>query len=1208
MRTERQPAGTGFSAFRRVPITAAVALALSQGAMAATFTVTNNAAFGAGSLAQAISDANNACSTLGDKSPLIQFAGPFVISQSTALPQFFCTSPGAYTPAIDGITSGSVANSDSTGWNATLAVALDGSSNLYGGGCTIEHIDFGGYGGYLTVNGLEIRNFNYGGSEAALCGRVKVSGSALRNNAYGIRADSGSVIGGGAPQERNLIAGGGNAGIEFDGAVTITNNLIGVDFDGTTAYQSAAQYAIAWCGCNTPSGTISNNTISASYIGVYFWSDDALTISGNRIGMDPTGATYLGGGSYGILFDESRATISGNLFGAFSIAIDSGYSSTVLISNNRIGTTGDGSATTNSVSTGINMYSNYGSRIEGNLISGASNNAIYLRGSSDTVVYGNLIGTDASGTSQIANGTGIYIGLSAANNTIEGNVISGNFGAIYASDASFTTFRGNNIGVGSSGAPLPNLYSVLAECGTDLAFINNIISSNVYGGLDLRAIQNSVIQGNTINGNGGHGITLSYTTCGLSEALKASRAKGIVFGIENESSDNQLIANSITSNNGKGIFIEGGSGNDMVQNVIRSNAIDGIRIDARYDGYGAVIAPAIGNLMSQNLVYANDAKNVNLAFDGGPLPNDPGDADTNRPNNGQNYPVLTSATFNPDTNSTTINFDFDSKAGQYNIEFFANPSPGAPAAETFLGGTSPTVATDGVVVSGSFVKSGSWTNISAMATRIGPETPVVADSSELSPQVSATTLPVPGVSVSPSSINFGDVVVGRSSGNSVVTVTSQGTAPYVVNALREDSCTGPAICTSGSFACSTTCTDGSAWSPTTSCTITASFAPSALGAQTKTLALCDNTVGSPRTITFSGNGVPPPSVDIAWSPSSWSFGEVLVGAQGPSKSFTLTNAGATVVYLGAASVTNPDFVVTGNNCGATLAAGASCATDLAFSPSTRGGVNAALEIVGSNVPPTSPDALRRKVTTASTSTATALLQASGVQFGELRLPTSLSFGTFVLRGDAGRQNVELRNTGNGPIAISNITVSGPFTMTHDCGTSLAPGASCTILLSFNPATLGNANGTLNVVTDAAGGSRAIALTASVIADARPVVRITPTVIGFGNRQIGTESNPQGITITNEGAEIANLQPIVVVQPEGEGKTEFVVTSTCGATLAPQASCFANVVFRALGFGERRGELQVPSNAPDSPQKASLVGTGCRPYAAGVNRSGRDPCQ
>jgi len=659
--------------------------------------------------------------------------------------------------------------------------------------------------------------------------------------------------------------------------------------------------------------------------------------------------------------------------------------------------------------------------------------------------------------------------------------------------------------------------------------------------------------------------------------------------------------------------IEGGSGNSMSQNVIHSNTVDGIRIDVRYDSYGAAIpGTGIGNSMVQNVVYNNGAKNINLGFDGGFRPNDNLDPDGG-PNNGQNYPDLNpSATFYDSiANATTIGFALDTKAGDYLVEFFSNPMPGQPAGTTYLGNTIVSLAADGTVL-GSFTLGGMHDNTSATATRVGPEKPAVMDTSEFSPLNPTFTLPVPGVSVSPSSLNFGDVVVGRSSGNSTITVTSQGTADYVVSALREDSCTGPAICTTGAFACSTTCTDGSRWAPNSSCTITASFTPSALGSQTKNLALCDNVVGSPRMITFTGNGVPPSAVDISWSPSSWAFGEVLVGAQSASKSFTLTNAGGTVVYLGAATVTNPDFVITGSSCGATLNAGAACSTDVAFSPSARGGVNAALQIVGSNVPPGSPAAIRSKVTTATTSTASALLQGSGAQFGELRLPTSLAFGTFILHGDAGRQNVELLNTGNGPIAISNITVSGPFTMTNDCGTSLATGAVCTIALSFNPATLGTANGTLNVVTDAAGGARAIALSASVIADSRPVIRIAPNVLGFGNRQIGSDSAAQRITITNEGSQVANLLPIVVVQPEsggtGAGKPEFVVTSTCSATLAPQASCFADIVFRALGFGERKGELQVLSNSPDSPQKATLGGTGCRPYVAGINRSGRDPCQ
>jgi len=1232
MRTKRQPAGTALSAFRRVPVAAAVAIALSQGAMAATYTVSSPAAFGPGTLADAINTANSNCGT--DSSPVIKFGGPFAISQSSPLPAFQCfSSANPYTPTIDGATSGSVANSDSTGWNATVAVAVDGTSNFAMYGCAIEHVDFGGYGGYLTVKDLEVRNFSYGNITAGLCGRVKVSGSVIRDNYIGVKALGGSVVGGGTPQQRNLIPGNQDTGIEFDGATTITNNVIGVTFDGALPFPSPSNYGIRWCGCNTPSGTISDNTVVAAQIGVHYWSDNKITFSGNRVGMNPSASAAMSiapppfseSTPAALYIFSSQSTISGNVFGGFATAIEVGSGSTVTISGNKIGTTGDGSASTASVTDGIYMYSNYGSRIDGaNVISGMSGTGIYLQDSSNTVVYGNLIGTDASGNSAIGNDQGLYIGFVSGNNTIEANVISGNFFGVYSSDASFTTFKKNNVGVGTNGSSVPNKFGFAAECGTNLSFIENIISANSYGGLELRAIQLSTLDRNTISGNGAAtgepGLVMSYTNCGSTpKRLEAARAKSIAFdGSENESSDNTLTLNTITSNAGGGILIQGGSNNEMSQNTIASNGGDGVGMFTRstFDSSGAPITIVpVGNSMLGNAIYDNAAKNINLGYPGGYLPNDMGDVDSGLPNNGQNFPDLTGAVFDPVTGNTTVTFLVDTFApGNYLIEFFANSIPGAPAGQTYVDSTTMAAPVAGPQ---SYVLSGQRTNLSATATRLFPlDTfpPAYAptDTSELSPQVPGSTLPVPGVSVQPASVNFGDVVVGRSSGTSTVTVQSTGTADYVINALREDTCTGPAICTSGAFSCSTTCSDGSTWAPKTACTITASFTPSALGTQTKTLALCDNVAGSPRTITFTGNGVPTPAVDIYYTPASWSFGEVLVGLQSASRSFTLTNAGGNVVYLGAASTTNPDFVITGGTCGATLAAGATCATDVAFAPSARGGVNAALQIVGSNVAPASAAALRSKATTATTNTASALLLASGAQFGELRLPESMTFGTLVLHADSRLQILELRNTGNGPIAISNITVSGPFTMTNDCGATLAVGASCTIAVTFNPVSLGTANGTLNVVTDAVGGARAIALGATVIADARPVVRITPTVLGFGNHQIGTQSNAQRITITNEGAQVANLLPIAIVQPEsvgtGEAKAEFTATSTCGATLAPQATCFADIVFRALGFGERKGELQVLSNSPDSPQKASLAGTGCRPYDAGVNRSGRDPCK
>jgi parallel beta-helix repeat protein len=1225
MRTQRQPAGSTRSAFRRLPVALAVAGALSQGAMAATITVSNGNSSGAGSLYQAILDANSNCGT--DASPTIVFSGPFTIAQSAALPQFFCPAPAPYNPTIDAMTgTGAVANSSSTGFNASLKVAVDFFSNFSTYGCGIEYTDFGGYGGHLTVKGLELRNFNYGGSadrsiwgsQTGICGKVDMKGSVVQGMPNAMFAESGSVIGGDLAADRNWISNFEQDGIGFDGDTTIKNNLIGVTQDGSAA--STGFYAIDWCGCNSVSGTIANNVVVANDTGIYAGGFGAgLTISGNKVGTNSTGDATLGNGFYGIYVDSPGATtISNNVVSGWTYGVDIWNGQGVTVSGNMIGTNAAGSAALPN-GTGIEDAWSYGTRVDGgNVISGNNEIGVSLYNSTGAVITGNLIGIDATGTTAIGNFQGIYIGFASGNNEISGNAIGGNFYGIYSSDASYTTFADNKVGKSFGGTTVANVFGVLAECGTNLSFNGNFIGASSYGGLIMAGIQNSVFNGNTIGGSlpNGDGVTMDYTTCGSGPAQLA--AKALSFGSSNASDDNQFIGNTISNNLGKGVWINGGSGNSFFQNTINGNGADGVFIRGIYtfDSYGNAIDPffpAVANALTENLIFGNANKNVNLDFEGGPLPNDAGDADSNKPNNWQNYPILDSAVRDASKNQTIISFRLDSKAGTYRVDFFANDNPGKPSGQTYLGNTFITLPADGETP-GSWAWGGTAAdNFSAIAIRQVPLDTFPpsfgnTDSSELSPQVSATALPVPGVSVNPALVNFGDVVVGRSSSPTTVTVTSTGTAPYVVSSLRENSCTGPAICSTGSFTCSTTCSDGSTWSAPSSCTITAAFTPAALGSQSKTLALCDNAAGSPRTILLTGNGVPVPEVDISFSPASWAFGEVLVGVQSPSKAFTLTNAGSNTVYLGS-PITTDDFVVTNNGCGAQVAGGASCNVDVAYAPASRGGKSGSVQITGSNTPPPTPAALRAKVVTPATNVASSVLFGSGLQFGEVQLPASLSFGSMVLHSQSRQQTVTLNNTGNGPLAISSVTISGPFTMTNNCGTSLDVGASCSVVANFNPTALGSFNGTLTIVSDAPGGARSIALSASVVADAKPVVRVSSTTIGFGNRVIGSQSPPTRITITNEGSQQAVLGALTFTQPEGSGRVEFSVSgSTCGSILDPQATCVADLVFKPLGFGPREGQLQVPSNSADSPQRVTVGGTGCRPFVSGGNRAGgRDPC-
>src|SRR5207248_820902 len=66
---------------------------------------------------------------------------------------------------------------------------------------------------------------------------------------------------------------------------------------------------------------------------------------------------------------------------------------------------------------------------------------------------------------------------------------------------------------------------------------------------------------------------------------------------------------------------------------------------------------------------------------------------------------------------------------------------------------------------------------------------------------------------------------------------------------------------------------------------------------------------------------------------------------------------------------------------------------------------------------------------------------------------------------------------------------------------------------------------------------------------------------------------------------------------GTNSADFAQTNTCGSSLAAGANCAINVTFNPTASGSRTAAVTVTDSASNSPQAASLSGTGTAPAAS-----------
>jgi len=200
----------------------------------------------------------------------------------------------------------------------------------------------------------------------------------------------------------------------------------------------------------------------------------------------------------------------------------------------------------------------------------------------------------------------------------------------------------------------------------------------------------------------------------------------------------------------------------------------------------------------------------------------------------------------------------------------------------------------------------------------------VTDNAAGSPQSVALsgTGTAPVVTLSPASLSFSGVLVGKNSATQSVKVTNSGTASLTVSDLD----------TTGDFSETDNCTAAPV-GVGASCTITVTFSPTATWSRGGSIAITDNAYNDPQQVILlvgMGNSGATASV----TPMSLSFGNETLGLTSAAKTITLSNTGTAALNLNSI-VASGDYSQT-NNCPASLNAGTNCTINVTFAPSNTG--------------------------------------------------------------------------------------------------------------------------------------------------------------------------------------------------------------------------------------------------------------------------------
>ncbi len=442
-------------------------------------------------------------------------------------------------------------------------------------------------------------------------------------------------------------------------AIQAANTDTAVDACTAGSGTDTIAFAIPGAGLHTIAPTSQLPTITAPVIldGTTQAGASCTTAGGLKIELNGAGT----GGGAGLFVTAGNSTVKGlviNRFLSNGVLLLTNGGNTVscnYIGTDVVGTTDLGNAG-NGVAVGDSPNNIIGGTTAsaGNLISGNNEEGVLLDGAASTgnQIQGNLIGTNAAGTTALANSfSGVLIRASANGNTVGGtvssarNVISGNTGLGILIGTNNNTIQGNYVGTNSAGTAAVSNGLTGIELGNGTAnnliggptvSTRNLVSGNLGHGIVVNAANNNTVQNNYVGtdatgttavGNQFNGISLAGTNntiggIGAGNLVSGNGGVGL-FLIGASTTGNQVKGNSIGTNaagtaalaNNAGLFMEAGAANNQIGGaaVGEGNLISGNL------GSAVAIASCPNTSLQGNLIGTNAAGTAALGNGGAGL-------------------------------------------------------------------------------------------------------------------------------------------------------------------------------------------------------------------------------------------------------------------------------------------------------------------------------------------------------------------------------------------------------------------------------------------------------------------------------------------------------------------------------------------------------------------------------------------------------------